>query len=521
MRKILYSALLTGFLFTSCNLHEEPFGQLNIDDAITSVANAEKFREGLYTGLRGRTAGAYISYTAIQGDEFIGVSNNGNRLGVISLGNINPGTTDLEGAWANPYSSIMQVNYYLPRLEEIIKDETISEENHIELIRYRGEAKWTRAYNYWYLVDHYCQAYTLIDPTAAATGLPLVTEFDPTGDYGKYPGRSTLEETFKLIEDDLKDAYADLSAYEESLSPNAYSAAISPEACYLNTYVVLALQARIALMKGDWKTAISKAEEVIENPLYALAPKNNYGAMWTNDKGTELIFVPYGNGDQKVYVPSTGGAWIQSNVNLADYVASANALAMYDEEDDVRYEWFFEPRELDVEGSSVWAPAFVKFPGNQALNTVQNTNALRNLPKPFRLSEIYLILAEAAAASGDATKANDALNEIRNNRIYDYTEQNYQGTELRDEIRLERSRELIGEGFRISDLRRWNLGFSRSDAYNDEEGYYDETASILLPAGVNVSYVSGDHRLVWPIPTSEMEANPQLAGQQNPGYGGN
>lgn len=34
----------------------------------------------------------------------------------------------------------------------------------------------------------------------------------------------------------------------------------------------------------------------------------------------------------------------------------------------------------------------------------------------------------------------------------------------------------------------------------------------------NISYEPGDYRLVWPIPYREMSVNPQLKGQQNPGY---
>ena len=495
MKKILYS-VLTGLLFASCNLKEEPFDQLNIDDAITTPQNALKFRNGLYTGLRARSAGGYIYYTAIQADEFIGVASNGNRLGMISLGNIDPGTTDLTGAWANPYSGIMQVNYYLPLVDDLINDETIGAEDHMQLIRYRGEAKWTRAFNYWYLMDHYCQSYTRTDPTSAASGLPLVTVFDPTGDYSKYPGRSTLEETYALIESDLKDAYDDLSTYEKSLSTEALTAATAPNAAYLNTYVVLAFQARMALLKGDYQTAVDKAEAVIGNTQYSLATRNTYGTLWTDDRGPELLFVPYGNAAQADYVPTTGSAWLSAKEENADYVASANALAMYDADNDVRYEWFFADRELSVEGSYAWAPAFVKFPGNGAFN-LSGTNELRNLPKPFRLSETYLILAEAAAELGETAKANDALNHIRTNRIKGYKTQSYQGRAIIEEISTERARELIGEGFRISDLRRWNLGFSRSIDYDTD---YEETVAILVPAGCNVSYAPGDRRCVWQMP---------------------
>lgn len=514
MKKILYSAILTGLLFTSCDLNEEPFGQLNLNDAVTTPTNALKFRNGIYTGLRARSAAGYISYTAIQADEFIGVISNGNRLGSISLGTIDPGTTDLTGAWANPYSATMQVNYFLPCVEALIDDKSISEEDRIQLVRYRGEAKWTRAFNNWYLMDHYCQSYTRTNPTEPATGIPLVTEFDPTYDYSKYPGRATLAETFTAIEDDLKDAYEDLSAYEKSLGADAYKAAISPNAYYLNTYAVLALQARVALLKGDWQTAVDKAEAVIDNPNYSLATTSNYGNLWDSDRGPELIFVPFGNAAQSDYVPSTGSAWIDANVRNADYVASANALAMYDADNDVRYSWFFADRELSVEGSLVYAPVFIKFPGNPEFNKT-NTNDLRNLPKPFRLSETYLILAEAAAELGQAAKANSALDELRRNRILNYESETYQGNELTQQIRLERTRELIGEGFRISDLRRWGQGFTRSIDYDVD---YEDTPSILVPSGCTLSYPAGDRRFVWPIPKSEMEANPQLEGQQNPGY---
>ena len=41
----------------------------------------------------------------------------------------------------------------------------------------------------------------------------------------------------------------------------------------------------------------------------------------------------------------------------------------------------------------------------------------------------------------------------------------------------------------------------------------------FYPAGGNdLSYTAGDHRFVWPIPSAEIESNPQMEGQQNDGY---
>jgi hypothetical protein len=39
-----------------------------------------------------------------------------------------------------------------------------------------------------------------------------------------------------------------------------------------------------------------------------------------------------------------------------------------------------------------------------------------------------------------------------------------------------------------------------------------------VAAGKNLSYAAGDYRFVWPIPSDEIQVNPQLEGQQNPGY---
>lgn len=151
-------------------------------------------------------------------------------------------------------------------------------------------------------------------------------------------------------------------------------------------------------------------------------------------------------------------------------------------------------------------------PGNPVFDVT--LQAIKNMPKILRLSEMYLIKAEAAQLSGQPEIANEALRDLRRARILGYNNPDYSGDELRDEIRLERTRELIGEGFRMSDLRRWGLGFKRNPNYPISSGM----PALFRELDKNLSYSPGDHRLVWPIPQDEMETNPQIAGQQNPGY---
>lgn len=503
-------------LFSSCEMNELPKGSIPDETAVETPLDALKFRNGFYMQLRSLTGGTSITYISMQDDMFTGVIGNGNRLGFMSLGNILPNSTDLEAKWAYPYDIIAAVNYFLPKIEAVINNPEY-ENSKATLERYRGEAYFARAYAYYFLADHYCNSYNVIDPNTPASGVPVVTDYNPSGVYSTYPGRSTLAETFALIDDDLKNAYSDLKAFQQNGPSGDVAEILAPNAYYISTYAVAALQARIALLKGSafYSEAIAKAEEVISGP-FELSTIDEYPELWNDDMGNELIFIPYGDNSQAGSVSDMGASWITAKGDQADYVATSNCLNMYDPINDVRYEWFFEPRDIIVNGDIVTAPCFIKYPGNPLFNT-GSTNALKNLPKPFRLSEMYLIVAEAAASS-DAAKANKMLNDLRKNRIYGWTETTYAGQTLVSEIRLERCREFVGEGYRISDLRRWGLPFNREANYTGMNSIYEDTPYVLIPAGLAVKYIAGDYRYVWPIPTGEMETNPQLKDQQNPGY---
>lgn len=525
MKKILYSVLgLGALLATSCSMDLEPVGSILEKDAITGINDCEMFRNGFYGQMRTLTTGSYVYNTAIQMDDFIGTIINGNRLGTLNNGTILSNDGGIEGNWSGLYGGIASVNFFLNRTEGISFDgdgrtdkEIAADE--LAYSRYVAEARFTRAFFYWWLLDHFCPAYS--DATKdLRLGLALVTKYNPTSDKSTYPGRSTLAETYKFIEDDLEAAYNGLKKYEESLSTTEKAALIKPMAEYVCTWTVRALQARVALLKGDYTAARDYAEEVISSNIYRLSTRDKYEAMWTVDTNDEIIFRPISS-SQELGIGSTGGAWLSSAQYVADYIpvpyvavsGSSSETSLY-ERLDIRYSSFIGKRTLLVDGVFVDAPAFVKYPGNPSLQ-VTSTNNLMNMPKPFRMSELYLISAEASYELGDPGKANTRLDDIRKNRISRYKTKSYSGTELRDEIRLERHRELIAEGFRMSDLRRWQIGFNRADVVYPT---YPQAGDITVAAGRSVVYQPDDYRYVWPIPSSELQVNPQMAGQQNPGY---
>lgn len=127
--------------------------------------------------------------------------------------------------------------------------------------------------------------------------------------------------------------------------------------------------------------------------------------------------------------------------------------------------------------------------------------------KVIRLSEIYLIAAEAAlhAQHTDAALAATYLNEIRKRspQLPPATA----GTITDDMILDERSKELFGEGHRFFDLIRKNKTIEFNDDFqgvpiSQREKIIDRTFA----------------KIVLPISQDEINANPGLAEEQNDAY---
>lgn len=503
MKKIyLAIVFVAGLLTTSCDMDKTPYGSLDDQSAIQSLNDCQRFRNGLYGSLRGMTTGGYVYNSDIQADLFHGTIANGNRMGEFSNGLILSSSGSITSAWSSLYGVINSANYLLEKMEALIANVQFSDEDMVQLKRYEAESRFIRAYCYYWLADHFCQSYKAERGDTPALGLPIVTAYRPTGDYSIYPGRSTMNDTWGFVEDELKKAYDALLAYEQTDNRN-----VAPNASYLSSYAVQALQARIALLKGENEKALANAEAVIKSGKYPLTEIADYENLWVNDEGTEVIFRSFM--DNTELGNSTGVAYQAYNMDNADYIPTYDVLDMY-EEGDVRFDAYFDVWPLTE--SKIQGYVFKKYPGNEALKTGAAPNYM-NMSKPFRASELYLIAAEAAATTNPSL-ANKYLNDLRSKRIANYEDGNYAGQVLVNAIRMERKKELLGEGYRMSDLRRWDLGFERNPSHPENPALED----IIVKLGVDMKYEANDYRMVWPIPTDEMQNNPQLAGQQNPGY---
>lgn len=513
MKKIYIALVLAAGALTSCDMDLERAGAIGTENGIQTKADCQNLLNGIYTNLRSATAGVFVAVPEFQADMFQATVVNGNSYGDFAFGSVTASTGDIESQFYTVYTYIANINYFMPRAQALIDGGNLSDSDKAEIEMMIGVAKFARAYYIYLLFDRFCQAYSAYKAEIPALGVPLVDEYNPTPDRGSYPGRSSMRETIDFINSDLEQAYDILNNYEK-----ISMAACAPNSYRISSYAVAAMQARVALLSKDYATAISKSEHVINSGIFSLCEIENYANLWEKDMSTELIFVPYGSKEEAGAIPGTGAVWLYSNAkNTSYFIPASEAIAQYDIKD-VRRTVFFDEYQIKCNGSDVDSPVFVKYPGNPDLFTTTSNN-LKNKPKPFRLSELYLIAAEAYNETGDAPNANKYINALRAKRITGYSDQNMSGNTLTAAIRAERCKELLGEGFRLIDLKRWGVGFTRTCAYGEIDTWYNDLASMLLyPNSRTLSYSAGDYRYVWPIPQAEMEVNPQLRGQQNPGY---
>lgn len=116
----------------------------------------------------------------------------------------------------------------------------------------------------------------------------------------------------------------------------------------------------------------------------------------------------------------------------------------------------------------------------------------------MRLSEIYLIAAEAYARSGQDAKAKQYLQTFLAERDPEYKDLGNTGDKLAEEIMVHRRIELWGEGFRWFDLKRLNLPCKRTGSN------YDKSFCGFLEKE------QGEDGWIFEIPKKETDFNPLM-----------
>lgn len=472
MKKINNILLICCLIFasTSCNDASDidPDGSL-IDDVTFETL------DDLQLGLNG----AYARYNPE--DEILfnsvftdnckpGFDNGGQEINFYNWA-LTAGDGNTTALWNNNYRVINQVNRVL-EASELITPEAGEVE---EFDNLKGQLYGLRALSHLTLASYFTTDYT--DGSALSIiisdRVPGITENLP---------RNTNAEVYAFINSDLNSAEALLS---DSQTDNRY----------MSKDVITGLRARLALLQND-ASAITHAQNLIDS--YSLANQFEYINTFLDTDNTEVIFKMARTSSDGLI----GGLWYFTN-SAGPFIEASNSLYNALDPADIRL------------------PVLINFNSNNGgpsdpANNIHLINKYPGNASPFlsdakvmRVSEMYLIKAEAQATNNDLIGAAATLKELRDARFGGSTPLDAYAsqTDAYQAVFNERRLELAFEGHRYLDIKRFknrlNSGINRD--------------ALDCAAGGNCTMLPSDHRLTLPIPQVEINANPSIV--QNPGYG--
>lgn len=549
--KAIFCAAMALPVFTSCELDQFPTDSLTEKESWKSYSDAVNQYNGLLAMLRADIGGANAYVGDVQTDLF------NQRLTSSSLSKINNWTFtgsqfDGDVVWANNYSVILQANFILQNIGKFEADESLNAKQQANIANIKATAYFARAYAYASMLPYYCKDY---EPATATQemGLPIVEEVSSEA----RPARATLKETCDTIINYMNSAdqeFAKVEAYNKTVktTDKIVNGTSVPSAD-----AVTALRARHYLYMHKYDEAITEAEKIKE--VYNLSRGlDNMMGLWFLDQGSEIIYQPTQTEDE---IANTYGIYLSFNITMEnletvlngmnpDYIPTKNLIDLYSN-NDIRRTLYFShkvdgvnsmilfmndtnggygymetgPEGLPVDitstnGQAVDGVIFTKFAGNPTLRKQGLWySEIYNMSKAFRSAEAYLIIAEASLRLGDEDRARDELNELRDARFDNYTNDETNTDFIREDVTgeaLEKvmedewTREFVGEGYRFACLKRWHKGFKRTPQPFD-------APVLVATGGVQTLQVDANNvRFTWPIPQQDMQANKNL--EQNEGY---
>ena len=489
MKRFIYNtAVALGVLLgaSSCDgfLDRIPTDSVVSESAMATLADAEVVANGLYTDLKYYTMyGSYIPYMGdMRGDNLYPTNASGTGRTIYTL-EYEPVQSTYFGMWQTYYTTIMRANTLIANIETIPVMSSADQEKKNDIL---GQALAIRALCHWDVARLY--GYPYMKDNGASLGAVVLTEVVAPSE-SKLP-RNTVAETYAQVEADLALALTKLSK--------------SKNDGHFNYWAARMLQAKVALYKGDWQTAFTAASEVVESSPYRMVPNSEYLAYWGKqcDDESVLEFLVTNTGD----IDSDGGfytmyhnMWFDDKAAGADIIPSKAWKDLFaDTPNDVRAQMiaYDDPETGAIKSGEYWLKKFI---GNKDLGYTFR----RNNPRIFRITDAYLMAAEAALElAGKQDIANEYLNAVV--KRADPTAADVVAT--LDRIQIERQKEFIGEGHRFFDVLRRG-GKIVKDASLDDRDFAGNTRQEID---------WNDYRVVLPISHNEIMLYPEL--QQNPGY---
>jgi starch-binding outer membrane protein, SusD/RagB family len=406
--------------------------------------------------------------------------------------------------WDKSYKYIRATNYLLQKAEESTLGAGID--------RWKGEALFFRAYNYWNLVKNY-------------GGVPKLEKVLDVTSPELYTAKSSQSDIIDFIISDLDNAISKLPLQSQLTGD---------ELGRVTQGAALALKARAALYQGTWAKyhgqgdaakyltlAIDASEKMIASGEYALytdkgADSYKYLFILQGDDSKEVILAKryYANRATHNWTRELWFNFMVPTKNLADQYLAKDGLPItksplfkgygtltseFQDRDPRMSMTFIEPGSSIFFEGGIWQPTFPGFNGSNATRTGYMLRKFLDETidaaqfrgeydfKEFRYAEVLLILAEALYEKNGSISDGDldrTINLIRDRAVMPHLTNalvNANGLNMQDEIRRERTVELAFEGFRREDLRRW------------------KTAETIMPQALKgVKFVGTEYQTKYP-----------------------
>ena len=402
-KNIVFSALLgSSVLFTTgCNddfLEKvQPVRQtdgtffLNEDDALKALTASYSALAHLRLSSARFILGDVVSDDAVKGS----TDTDGAYMSEIKSFTATGSNTAVAWAWFPSFNGIYYANLVLQKVPAINMNEATKK-------RILAEAKFIRAYLYFDLAKNF-------------GGLPLMPE---PAVPGQKIARASIAETYAFIEKDLNEAINDL--------PNKYAAT---ELGRATKGAAVALLGKMYVYSKNWAKAESTLARLVEGDLageYKLVTDFTSIFRKTGEHGSESVFeINYGvNGNASTWdnkgnfgtvfqMPRLWGfGFNQPTQSLVDAFEAGdprlNAAVMSYTEAQV----WESPTLKDVvstKNTGYYQKKVYLYPNERPAWWRESDNNYRAI----RLSDVYLLYAEAAAQTGNATKAQKYLNAVR------------------------------------------------------------------------------------------------------------
>lgn len=412
-----------------------------------------------------------------------------------------PTTANNEAYWADTYRLINRANIILEGLPGAVEAGIITQEVADDYI---GQAKFIRGISHLELMFHFARPYQHT-PDASHMGVPyreIAFQNATALEAGFAQGRNTAAECYSKILADLNEA--------ESLLPNKADRGDLDGLIRATKESAIAMKARAYLHMGDWANVIAEGSK-LEN-TYSLTndPNDVFANGYSN---SESIFSMENSPTNN---PGVNAA-LASQYNRRKLVCISPIVwrNSYWRADDLR-------RSDDLVETAGGVKYTFKYK-----DPVNYTD-----PAPvIRYAETLLSMAEAHARMNQTTDALSYLNMVRNRSLANPGSQAYTASDFSNTTQLlaaiiaERRIEFVMEGRRWPDIHRL-----QGDSMVPISGIPAKVANGLPPAD---SYTLGsefsgpygveaipydDYRFLWPIPQQEINSNPLIADQQNPGW---